>query len=83
MRNAPLTLIGCGMDSLAAVREKSEAARADCLEAMVESSAAHAVNVAEFARSLAKSLEGFDLVPAEAAQNLLQAVAVYAVKGAK
>lgn len=69
--------------SLAVVREKSEAARADCLEAMVESSAAHAVNVAEFARSLAKSLEGLDLVPAEAAQNLLVAVAVYAVKGAK
>lgn len=71
------------MTDLAVVREKSEAARADALEAMVGAGAAHAVNVGEFARSLAKSLEGLDLVPAEAAQNLLVAVAVYAVKGAK
>lgn len=71
------------MNDLATVREKSEAARADCLEAMVGSTSAHLVNVAELAQRLAKSLEGLDLIPAEAAQNLLVAVAVYAVKGAK
>lgn len=71
------------MNDLAVVREKSEAARADCLEAMVGSTSAHLVNVAELAQRLAKSLEGLDLIPAEAAQNLLVTVAVYAVKGAK
>lgn len=71
------------MTDLAVVREKHEAARADALEAMVESSAAHVVHVGEFARSLAKSLEGLGLLPAEAAQNLLEAVAVFAVKGGR
>lgn len=71
------------MADLAAVREKSEVARGNALEAMVESGAAHAVHVATFARALSKSLEGLDLVPAEAAQNLLLAVAVFAVKGGK